>query len=307
MPKSGIYKLYVSEVLSDTSAGMTFSTPQYYKNVQKLEIDPKYNVDSAYGENRMIDQDTDFANADIAISKYSLLNSERNFLYGQNKSSIGGSIGSSGDQPPMVALLYTCPIRGDDHITYKRYGVIYKTMFIPQKDAYDTREGKPDLSKSDDAKGTAQPTEWSYKDAKGVEKHPWEYHIDSNDPDFPEEMTDEEWFGSVHVPSISAISALALSSSTPTSNATNIALDTKPTLTFNNVISNYKGIALLNTTDNLVTDVTLSIDSSGKIVTVTPSANLTANKTYNLVISGITDIYGQLLSTQIVKFTTVTA
>lgn len=303
MPKAGIEKLYVAKNITDLASGMTFTPPVYFKNVQELDIKPKYNTDSAYAENRMVDQATDFESADITASRYSMLNSERAFLFGQALASTSGSVSASGDEPPLVALLYKAPIRVDKK-TYYRYGVIYEVMFTPPDDTFKGLEGKPDLSASDKITGTAQSTEWSFYDANGKEKHPWEYHIDTCDPNCPADIEDT-WFTAVAVPSLTAISALTLSSSAPIDAATAVALTTKPVLTFNNAISNYSNIILLDETDDTIVAKTMSLDVTGKILTISPTASLVTAKTYDIILIGVTDAYGQVLAQQINKFTTV--
>ena len=97
--------------------------------------------------------------------------------------------------------------------------------------------------------------------------------------------------------------AIALSSSNPTSNATGVAINIQPVLTFNNAIRDYSNITLLNETDNSIVAYTASIDVSNKIVTIAPSAALTAGKKYDIILAGVTDIYGQKLANTIISFT----
>lgn len=302
MPLCGIEKLYVAQQTADTSAGMTFTTPQYYKNVQELDIKPKTNNAKAYAENRLVDQANDLESSDITVNRYDMTVSEENFLLGQTATANGGTVASSGDEAPFIALLYKAPIRRDGKTGY-RYGVIYKTLFTPQDSSMKGLEGKPDLSQVPKLTGVAQPTNWSFKDSDGKEKHPWEYHVDT----FDNKDLDDTWFNAVPIPSIATIAALTLSSSTPADSATSVLLTVKPTLTFNNALSNYKGITLLDESDNTVVTSALSVDNTGKIVTITPGINLTAAKTYDIILAGIADIYGQALAPQIIKFTTASA
>lgn len=302
MPLCGIEKLYVAKQIMDSASAMTFTAPTYYKDVQELDIKPKVNSAKAYAENRLVDQATEFDSADISVSRYSMTSAERAFLLGQTIAAGGGVIAANGDTPPFVALLYKAPIRVNGAKAY-RYGVIYKTMFTPPDENLKGLEGKPDLSQVAKISGTAQSTDWSFKDADNNEKHPWEYHIDTTDPNCPEDI-DATWFTSVHIPSVDAILDLALSSSTPATNATGIVLTTKPALTFNNAIAAYNNVLLMNVTDGTLVENTMALDTTGKVLTLTPGANLVTAKTYNIILSGVTDVYGQVLATQIIKFTT---
>lgn len=301
MPLMGIDKLYVAKCLTDTAAGMTFTVPQYYKDVQEIDIKPKVNSASAYAENRKIDQATLFDSADISISRYAMSNTERAFLLGQAKASTGGTVSSDADVAPYIAILYKAPIKVDNSLGF-RYGVIYKTMFNPPDETYKGLEGKPDLSQVAKIDGSAQPTEWSFIDADGSEKHPWEYHVDTTDPDCPADI-DSTWFNSVAIPSITAVSALALSNSLPANNATGVAATVKPALTFNNAIADFSSIVFMNVTSGVLVANTMALDSTGKVLTITPTSNLTSADVYNIILTGVKDAYGQVLSQQIIKFT----
>jgi methionine-rich copper-binding protein CopC len=105
----------------------------------------------------------------------------------------------------------------------------------------------------------------------------------------------------------STVLALALSSSTPANNATNVTVGSTITLTFNNAIKDYSDISLLDESDNSLVAFTTLADVTGKIITLTPSSSLTAGKTYDVVLAGVTDIYNQKLAQQIIKFTTAAA
>lgn len=100
-----------------------------------------------------------------------------------------------------------------------------------------------------------------------------------------------------------APSALALSSSVPADDATGILATAKPTLTFSNAILDYSGIVLLNVTDDTVLEFTAAPDTTGKIITISPETNFTAAKKINIILSNITDVYGQKLAKQIISFT----
>lgn len=304
MPLMGIEKLYAAKQTMDTATGMTFTTPQYFKNVQELSIKPKTNSAKAYAENRLVDQATQFDSADISMSRYDMSSAERAFVLGQSLTATGGTVSADSDTPPFIALLYKSPIKVNGVLGY-RYGVIYKTMFEPPDEDMKSLEGKPDLSEVPKLSGTAQPTEWSFQDGNKT-KHPWEYHVDTTDPNCPEDI-DDWWFDSVAMPSLTAINALELSSSTPVDSATAIALNTKPTLTFNNGIADYSNVLLLNVTDGVLVPNTVELNDTGKILTITPSANLIVQKTYQIVVQGVKDVYGQSLGTQLIRFTTVDA
>lgn len=101
------------------------------------------------------------------------------------------------------------------------------------------------------------------------------------------------------------LTVLSLISSNPKDTDTGAALNMHPTLTFNNVLSSYENVLLM--LDGSMVQSTVSLDNTGKVITIIPGAALTASKTYSLVLTGVTDIYGQVLANQVIKFTTATA
>lgn len=112
------------------------------------------------------------------------------------------------------------------------------------------------------------------------------------------------FFSQVQVPSITTPAAVALSSSVPTNAATGVAKSGTFTLTFNNAMAAdvINAVTLLNATPAVVA-VTWALDTTKKILTGTYTG-LAATTAHTLVISGATDIYGQVLANSIVKFTT---
>lgn len=103
--------------------------------------------------------------------------------------------------------------------------------------------------------------------------------------------------------SLAAPAAIALSSSNPVNAAAGVSTAIDPALTFNNALKDYSNIVFLNETDNVQVAFTSAIDVSNKIVTLTPTAALTTGKKYDIIIAGITDIYGQKLANAVISFT----
>jgi len=110
------------------------------------------------------------------------------------------------------------------------------------------------------------------------------------------------WFTQVQVPGVATPSALALSSSVPVDDATNVSKTASITLTFNNKL---QADAIYNVSvlddQNAVVATTNSLDTTGKIMTLAHSA-LSGSKEHKVVIAVI-DIYNQTLKS-VVTFTT---
>lgn len=304
MALAGITKLYVARQITDATSGLIYDTPRLMQLAQELSIKPKYNSDSAYAENRQCDTDSALDSVDVGLNRYDMRSSEEAYLLNRDVDSYGGVIGAAGDDPPYLALLYHCPLRRRISATVRaeRYGIIYKAKFTPPDVDAKTIEGKPDLSQVPQLSGAAIATDWFYKNASGQEKHPWEYHVDTDDTNCPTNIGDT-WWNAVHVPGLTVLSPLTLASSVPAANATGVAVSAEQTLTFSEQISNYSGISLMKA-DGTSVEFALSLDSSGKVVTITPGAALSASTAYIIAVSGVTDIYGRQLASQTIKFTT---
>lgn len=111
------------------------------------------------------------------------------------------------------------------------------------------------------------------------------------------------WFDQVQVPGTVAPDAIALSSSSPADEATGVLTDADITLTFNNKISK-ESVSVHDLTTGDAIAVTKAWDETGKILTITPDSALSAVTDYLVSITGVMDVYGQVLATTGVNFTT---
>lgn len=99
-----------------------------------------------------------------------------------------------------------------------------------------------------------------------------------------------------------APAALAMSTIVPADAATAVAVSSKITITFNNKILE-ENVIVMSAAGALV-PATKTWDAAGKILTITPTTNLTAATTYLVTIGSVVDIYSQTLATTVKKFTT---
>ena len=115
-------------------------------------------------------------------------------------------------------------------------------------------------------------------------------------------VTGESWFSQVQTPAtIGAPGALSMSSIVPAADATNVVATANIVLTFSNRIAD-SNIFLVNSPTGSLVTVAKSWDSTGKILTMTHSA-LTAGARHAVVITNVTDIFGQELADAISYFT----
>jgi hypothetical protein len=112
----------------------------------------------------------------------------------------------------------------------------------------------------------------------------------------------------VQTPEVTAVSAIAISTSTPLDDATGVVITSNQTITFNNALLSDAAnhVALLDDANAPVAAAkTLSTDK--KTITINPTASLEVSTGYSLVLSGVTDIYGQVLADTVITFTTAGA
>ena len=100
-----------------------------------------------------------------------------------------------------------------------------------------------------------------------------------------------------------APSVIAMSSIVPADDATDIAVDSAIVLTFNNKIQN-EMITVASEEGNMVTCVK-TWDTAGKVLTLTPTVNLSNGMVYIVMINGVSDVYGQSLAADVKNFMTV--
>lgn len=99
-------------------------------------------------------------------------------------------------------------------------------------------------------------------------------------------------------------SALSVSS-VPADAATSVVVSSNMVLTFNNKLAaGAENGIILTTAAGVPVACARTIDAARKVVTLNPNSNLGASADHLIVIAGVTDIYGQALTTTVINFTT---
>lgn len=208
---TGIKKIYVAQMTADDPiGGIAYNAPVQLNLVQEIGLKIKINPAILYAENNVADINVAFQEADIDIVLANLTSAQQALLFGQTTAASGGVYSQITDQPPYFALLYKATLPGG----YFRYGCFYKGMFLPPDIDMKTQEGKINYAPPKTT-GTFIATQYN-----GL----WEWHLDTSDPN-GSSMTDATWFASVTFPT-GDITAPTISSTTPASNATNVAIGT---------------------------------------------------------------------------------
>ncbi|TRZ48833.1 hypothetical protein D4S03_09160 [bacterium] len=92
--------------------------------------------------------------------------------------------------------------------------------------------------------------------------------------------------------------ALAITSSMPSDGEADVAIGVAPVLVFNHQMhADAPEAVALADADGTAVVITAALDVTGKILTITPTSDLTAAAVYTLTLTAIPDIYGQTLTT----------
>jgi len=294
MPIIGVEKAYIAPVTTDTVESLVFGTPVYYEGIKRLGIKPKQSTEKLYAEDQLWDQKTTFDSADVDIELADLSSAQRVVVLGQNTAAEGGVYAKGDDVAPYVAILYKAPLSTAGEY---RYGVVYKGAFELPDDSIEGQEVKvkyqtPKIS------GAFQPLK---------NNKMWEYHVDTTDPNCPVDI-DDTWFASVTVPSADTTPPTVTVS--PEDADDDVVITANIVWTFNEAIDTSKvtssNFFLVKASDGTLVAGALSVDGTSKIVTLDPTASLTAGTDYIAICtSNVTDVSGNALeATEITNFTT---
>jgi len=101
--------------------------------------------------------------------------------------------------------------------------------------------------------------------------------------------------------SAAAPSAVTMTSS-PLDDASGVSVSANIVLTFNNKILHES--IVVATAAGVIKAVDKAWDSAGKVLTLDPTTNLTGGTVYLVSVTGVVDIYGQVLAPAVVNFQT---
>lgn len=298
--------LHIALVTADTDSAYTAGTVEYLAKLGEVKEDAKTaNAPSAFDGAIAYNHFYEGA-GETTLTIPGLTERKAAELTGKPYDSTKGIVFDTGDpsRAPIYALGYRVQSETDDG-PYNKYRWFLKGRFVLSATT----------AKSAGEKKDPQSQEVTFYPLKTV--HKWDLPdpqnagqtisdglkrtvTDTSDPAF---TTESAWFSQVQTPdTIGAPSALALSSSNPAANATGVLATVHPTLTFNNAISDYSGISLVKSDGTLVT-APITANTTGKVLTLTPSASLTASAVYFIVLAGVLDAFGQTITNQTIKFT----
>lgn len=197
----------------------------------------------------------------------------------------GVMIRNKDDIAPEVAFAYQSK-KSNGAIEYDKY--LCGRFMEPDKEA--ASDGEKVDPKFKTIKGTFYPRKLDGYSSKQMESDSTTFDSDNV----------AAWFTAVDG---SAPSAIALSSIVPAADATAVSRSSTIVLTFNNKIAD-SNIMLVNSPLGTILAVSKVWDTTGKILTITPTATMAATSRHAVVYANVVDVYGQELADGISYFTT---
>ncbi|HEX3018548.1 MAG TPA: major tail protein [Caproicibacter sp.] len=301
MPEiTGCDNLYVAKIIRDTADSYVTDVPRYFAPVSELKHDPKAESAVSYYDNSgMFVYPYEGEAADEATIS-GLSEQDYAEVTGKSYSNTSGIVFDSGD--PMYSPYYALGYRIQCGSVTK-YRWLLKGLFVLGSEDIKTKGDKVD------PKGvtlTFKPVrtihQWNVPDPRDATKTiNTGLKIVKADTSNPAFAGEDNWFSQVQTPDTIGAPAALTFTVVPANNATGVLATAKPVITFSNPITDFSGVTLVE--NNSIVTASVTVDSTGKILTITPETSLTSAGVYTIVLAGVTDIYGHVLSTQSIKFT----
>ena len=290
----GVDNLYYALITTDTSSEYIAGTPVYLAPVAEIAGSPEIDNTTTYYDNKAANNFVTEGKTELTITVANIPANVMATLLGKSYDEATGRVYDSGEAtPPAVAVGFRYNMGANG---YRYYWYLNGTFSGGTEDAQ---------SKAD--KIEVKTYDLTYEAV--TTSHEWT--IDGESTSLKRVFADtannafnaEGWFDQVQTPSTSsAPPAIALSSIVPADDATSVAVSSTVVLTFNNKIAEDNVTLISNA--GVIVAATKSYDTTGKILTITPSTSLSAATSYIVSVAGVVDVYGQKLTAMATNFTT---
>ncbi len=288
----GVSDLYMAEVLEDSSSNYEADTPEKLAPVGEVTAKPKTDQTTQYADDQPFDVAVSEAETDLEMTFTNVPLETATKLTGKQWDTASGRMIDMPGVPPYFAVGFRSQKMNGKY----RYFWYHKVMFsVPEEAMKGVAEKKEPQTVKLVAKAIKTVYKWTVNGVTdGIKRIVGDEDADN--------FSATGWYTQVQTPSTTTPSALALSSSVPVDDATNVSKTASITLTFNNKVKAgaINNVSLLDDQNALVT-TTNTLDTTGKIMTLAHSA-LAGSKEHKVVIA-VEDIYGQILRS-VVTFTT---
>jgi phi13 family phage major tail protein len=291
----GVDNLHYAPITADTAAAYTNSAPVYLAPAAEVAGEPEVANKTTYYDNKAANNYVTEGKTELKIVVANVPAQKAAYLLGKHYDAVSGRVYDEGKpNPPELALGFRYNMGAEDF----RYYWYYKGTFSGGAEEAASKSNDVDV-KTYTLTFTAVTTthEWTI-DSKS--KSLKRVFADTADTAFDP----TGWFDQVQTPDTAGSpDALALASSLPADAATGVVVSANLTLTFNNAIEDY-AVTLINPTTLAVIPAAYSLDATKKILTINPTDNLAAATGHAIIVTKVTDTYGQTLSNTVIDFTT---
>lgn len=291
----GVDNLHYAEIVTDTLTVYLAGAPTYLAPAAEIGGQPEVANKTTYYDNKPKNNYVTEGKTELKIVVQNVPAVMAAYLLGKVYDAASGRVYDEGQvNPPNLAIGFRYNMGADGF----RYYWYLKGTFSGGAEEATSKTSDVDI-KTYTLTFTAVTTdrEWSIGDKLKSLKR---VYADTADTAF----NPAGWFTQVQTPDVvGAPPVVALSTIVPADGAETIARNSTIALTFNNKISR-ENVAVLNSTSGDIVAVTKAMDAAGKVLTITPSAQLTANTKFIVSVTGVVDVYGQELAATGKDFTT---
>ena len=290
-----IDNLHYAPVTVDSEDGYQAGTNKYLAPAAEMKKEAKANTSTRYYDGKAMFSNASEASTDITLTVSGVPSRLAAELTGKPYDATRGLMIDTGDisDAPNCALSARAEL-GDGGYRYYQF---LKGKFSLGTETAKTKEDKVTTS-TVDLTYTGVVTTHEFTMPDGTKKSIKGVQADTTDTAF---AGADAWFSQVQTPETLGKPAALTMTSSPKNGATGVATGIKPALTFSNAVSE-DAVTFIGADGTLVS-ASLSLDATGKIMTLAPGAALTSGASYTIIVAGVKDVYGQILDTTAVKFT----
>lgn len=291
----GLRDLYVALVTQDDASAYAADAPQAFAPAVNASQKPTTSIKTQYADDGPFDVIASEGDSSIELEVTNIPLDMQALVLGKSYDSSTGRMFDNGGVPPDVALSFRS-VKSNGKYKYFQY---LKGKFSAPSEEQATKGESPE-PKTLKITFTAVKTLYQFDLGGSVVDGAKRVVGDEDISGF----SGSTWFDAVQVPVTPAPSALTCTPS-PVDGATSQAVDVAITLTFNNPLAGSveKGVALVRADTAAPITLTRSLNAARTVLTL-GHANLTAAKTYHIVLAGVKDVYGQLLADTVYDFAT---
>lgn len=294
----GLDSVYIAEVTQDDSSAYVAGTPVYLAPVAELSGAPKVTDETLYYDNQAFESLLSEGVTERKLKISALPSEMEALLTGEKFDSASGRIydSSTPSASPYFALGYRT-MKSNGHYQYVWF---LKGRFMkPANDHATVGE-----------KAEAKPIELTYNAVKTIHQFNQGTRTDGvkrikGDADTTNFVA-TTWFSAVQTPSSASPDALTCTP-VPADGEAAFPIANNLTFTFSNQIRSGSTGVILSKIDGAIVAGVFSWNAGYTVLTFNPNASLTNSATYLITLSGVTDIYGQVLADTVYNFTCVGA